>query len=380
MHALSTGPCDRITEDPVRAPRLSVEAPGNDSHEPAHPLASHPVTHARQRPSHLPGAVPRPLQVFLVREAHQPTDRLRFTIFFSSAVCFQYAGVQIMSGYVATMKQLDIFRDGRSVILSNALRTAVLSGDANDLEIAYRKLRDFDASHHWLPHAETLIDGLSNPPPSNVDESLSALARLEAEWAPAVLAILGEDGRGVLDRVWHAVGDALADCPFDPEQPDRHASYAYAKSADWKWVVRSVQGVRNYSAQPELLSRIAEAHWRQGRWDKAACAWFELCWSAPDRFGHLMNGGEIPDPLLQGGWNRARDQDIEIRPPWFPAWMLIDRPQIAGLIPAPDASADPQAAFVALRALTIDDGENMDRRKELQRLHPGLLACFLARR
>jgi len=278
------------------------------------------------------------------------------------------------------MKQLDFFRHGRSVVLSNGLHAAVLGGDANDVETAYRKLSDYAATHRWLPHARTLIEALSNPLPSDEDEGLAALTRLEAEWAPAAQAILGEDGRGVLDRLWRAVGDAFADSPFDPERPDRHASYAYAKCADWKSVERSVRYAGNYSAHPVLLSRIAEALWRQGRWDQAAGAWFELCWSAPDRFRRMMNDGEIPDPLLRGGWDRARDQDIEIAPDWFPAWMLIDQPRIAALIPVPEASAGPQAAFVALRALTAEDPNDVKRRRQLQTLHPGLLACFLAQR
>ena len=280
------------------------------------------------------------------------------------------------------MKQFDLFLDGRFVRLSNALRLALMNGNAKEAEIAYRELGDFDASHHWLPHARTLIEALQTPVPASVGEGLVVLTRLDGEWTPAAHAVLGENSRNILLRFWHSVGDALADTPFDPELPDRHASYAYEKCEEWESVERCIRGVPDYVAQPVLLSRMAEAIWRQRRWKEAASHWFELCWSAPDRFESLMDRGEIRDPILRAGWSFGQDQDLEpeISPPWFPAWMLIHEPKIAALIPAPAANGSPQAGFTALRALTIGNGEDAELRRQLQRLHPGLLACFLSRR
>ena len=266
--------------------------------------------------------------------------------------------------------------------LHNALRLALMNGDAKEAEIAYRELADFDASHRWLPHARTLIAALQTPAPANTDEGLAVLTRLEAEWTPAAHAVLGKDSRDMLLRIWRSVGDALADRMFDPELPDSHASYAYSKCEDWLSVERCVRAVPEFSAQPVLLARIAEAVWRQRRWKEAACHWFEICWSAPDRFQSLMDRGEIPDPIFRDGWNCGQDRDVkpEISPPWFPAWMLLHEPKIAELIPAPTANGSPQAAFAVLRALSIGNGEDADMRRQLQRLHPGLLACFLSRR
>ena len=67
------------------------------------------------------------------------------------------------------MKQFDLFLDGRFVRLSNALRLALMNGNAKEAEIAYRELGDFDASHHWLPHARTLIEALQTPVPASVE-------------------------------------------------------------------------------------------------------------------------------------------------------------------------------------------------------------------
>lgn len=278
------------------------------------------------------------------------------------------------------MKQYDLFLDGRSVRLSNALRFAIRDGDSEEAEIAYRELCDFEPSHQWLPHARTLVAALRASVPTNVDEALAELPRLEHEWTPAARAILGNDSSRMLARFWRRLGDLLMEEPFDPGQHDRHASYAYLKCEDWNCVDRCVRGVPDYPDHPVLLSRIAFALGRQGRWAEAASHWFELCWSAPDRFQSLMDRGEIDDALLCAAWDSALDRDVEprIAPCWFPAWMLIHEPVIAGLIPKPAAIDSPRAAFAALQALTVGDGMNVGLRRQLQRHHPGLLKCFLA--
>ena len=280
------------------------------------------------------------------------------------------------------MKQLDLFLDGRSVRLSNALRQALLSEDAEAAASACGELADFDASHRWLTHAKTLIAALRAPAPANEEEGLEVIATLEADWQPAAHAVLGDDSRDMLYRKWRDVGDALAAKPYDPVLPDRHASYAYTRCEDWLSVESCIHAVPDFSSEPALLARMAEAVWRQRRWKDAASYWFELCWSAPDRFQRLMDSGVFPDPVFRSGWERWQDQDLgpEGSPLWFPAWMLIHEPKIAELILAPAERDAPRAAFAVLRKLTMGSGTEVELRKQLQRLHPGLLASFLSQR
>ena len=280
------------------------------------------------------------------------------------------------------MNQLDLFLDGRSVRLSNALRFALLNQDPEAAAIAHRELADFDAAHHWLLPSKTLIEALRTSIPVNFKEALAAMARLEEEWIPAASAVLGEDSRPWLHQKWSEVGGALAGSPFDPEFPDCHASYAYERCDDWLAVERSILTVAEFSTQPVLLERMAKAVWHQRRWKDAARLWFELCWSAPDRFQGLMDHGAVPDPVLRDGWERWLDQELVsvTSPSWFPAWMLIHEPKIAEVMPAPAICGAPQAAFAALLELTIGNDKKTELRKKLQQLQPGLLASFLSRR
>lgn len=280
------------------------------------------------------------------------------------------------------MKQLDLFRDNPTVSLANALREALMDEDTLAATIACRALADYDASHHWLPHARTLIAALQAPVPTNKAEGLADMTRLEEGWTQAADAVLGDDSRDVLQRKWRAVGDALSGGPFDPGCPDLHASYAYAKCEDWASVERCIRAVPDFSTRPILLTRLAEAIWRQRRLIDAAGFWFDLCWSDPDRFQGLMDRGAIPDPNFREGWERWQDADLgpESSTAWFPAWMLVREPWIAAVTPRPGTDAPAQAAFAILRELTIGDGEDIELRRQLRHLHPDLLAGFLARR
>lgn len=154
------------------------------------------------------------------------------------------------------------------------------------------------------------------------------------------------------------------------------------KSGKWASVERCIKNAPDYRRQPALLSRMAEAIWRQQRGAEAADHWFALCWLAPDEFRCLMERGGVPDRTLREGWHSGLDQDLEpeITAAWFPAWMLLYKPEWARMVAPPTGTSIPEAAFDALLTLTSGDGEDTNARRRLQQLHPGLLACFLSKR
>ena len=70
-------------------------------------------------------------------------------------------------------------------------------------------------------------------------------------------------------------------------------------------------------------------------------------------------------------------------PEWFPAWMLIEEPGLAGVLAPRGADDDPSRAFDAVMTLLAHpdpDERGVDLRRSLQAIHPGLLQRFLAKR
>ena len=182
--------------------------------------------------------------------------------------------------------------------------------------------------------------------------------------------------------MWRAVGERLDAAEFNSNYPRAHPSYAYSNLGAWALVEQSVIAVPHFDRHAELLSRIAEAKWRQSRRVEAISHWCALCWLAPKMFESLMNDGQMLDRALCDHWSDAVDQDFEPSPTgdWFPAWILLKEPGLARHISVPKGVSSPEAAFSTLLALTLGDSTDTQLRRKLKALHPGLLEAFLARR
>ncbi|MCY3731088.1 MAG: hypothetical protein OXF98_07070 [Rhodospirillaceae bacterium] len=278
------------------------------------------------------------------------------------------------------MTQLDLFLDSRSVQACNALRLALGKRDSAGARRAHDELAAADAAHRWLPCAGRLIEALESPAPADPEAALGMLCRLRSDWTQAAQTILGAEHE-VLVPVWRAVGDALEGGAFDPEHPARHASYAWMRGEAWAGEEQCIRNVPDYRSEPALLARMAEAAWHQRHGAEAIDHWFALCWLAPEAFRRLMECGDVPDPCLKQSGERCGDQDVEpaISPAWFPAWVLVDRPQLARSVAEAEGTGAAKAAFNTLLALETGSGPAAGLRRRLQRLHPGLLALLLAR-
>ena len=279
-------------------------------------------------------------------------------------------------------RQLDIFLDSESAQAANALSSALARADVGEARRSLNTLKTVDPSHHWLSHAETLIEALESAPPKTAQDGQEILARIDREWTKAADTIFGAGNHSLLLSIWRAVGESLIGEEFNPDHPNLHPSYAYAKISDWASVEQSIRETPDFSEQSVLLSRIAEAIWHQSRRVESISYWFALCWLVPEVFRSLMEKGAIPDSALRDGWLKGLDEDFEPAPtgPWFPAWMLLLEPGLARRTVEPTGTSVPETAFATLRSLTLGDGADTDLRKRLQKLHPGLLACFLAKR
>ena len=173
--------------------------------------------------------------------------------------------------------------------------------------------------------------------------------------------------------------------PFDPIHPDHHVSRAYREGLDWERMRRSVLAVPDHEETPVLLARLAEAQWRLRDRARAIESWFALCRLAPDEFERLIEAPDFPDWALRTAWRVAAESGVEgeMTPAWFPAWMLIEEPGLAGVLAPRHAGDDPSRAFDAVMDLLAHpalDERGIELRRSLQAIHPGLLQRFLAKR
>ena len=281
--------------------------------------------------------------------------------------------------------QLDLFIDSAQTAAVNALVDALAVRNVGEARGALDRLERINRDHGQRFHAAKLISALEAPAPEGPKQGVNRLERMEREWVPAASVLLGARRRDFLAPLWRDIGRALDAAPFCPGNPERHASRAYREGLDWERMRRSVLAVPSYENEPVLLTRLAEAHWRLRDRARAIESWFALCRRAPEAFEPLIEASDFPDWLLQHAWRVAQEQALEheMTPAWFPVWMLLEEPGLAGVLAPRHTDDKPSRAFDLVIALLSDpdlDERGIELRRSLQKIHPGLLERFLATR
>ena len=282
----------------------------------------------------------------------------------------------------ADRRQTDIFLDTRGMAAANELVSALSSRQAAAAKTCLERLARLDPGHWLLADATILVEALALPPPPGRAEALPRVAALEQQWLPAAGAVLRGGSRDFVTPLWRGIGAALDDgAPYSADRPKEHASFAYAHGLDWANVRRTVGEVANHRTEPALLELLAEAEWRLRNRREALALWFALCWRAPQRFADAVDAPRFPDSAVQKSWEQLLDQDWPgVTAAWLPAWMVLQEPGIGRTFGPTGGAGAPERGFDLLLRLEAggSDREDMDNRRALQELHPGLFDEYLA--
>ena len=278
--------------------------------------------------------------------------------------------------------QPDLFLDGAQAHVQNQLIEAITARDAAASGVKLRQLASLDAGHWAIDHAVALIDALQAGPPEQPEAARQRLDAIENRWLPAASSLLRAGARDFLSPLWRDVGRALEGIPFASSDAKGHASWAYLNGLDWSNVKRTILEVPDWESEPLLQSWLALARWRLAEYRDAMRSWFALCWRFPAHFAECVESSTFPNSTLQLAWKEAQDLDIDpaITPAWFPAWLLIGHSGIAKTMRPCGGASGPERAFDHLVALRRghSDREDLDHRRALKELHPGLLGVYLA--
>ena len=278
-------------------------------------------------------------------------------------------------------RQPDIFVDAPDNAAFNDLFDALSSRDPVAASKRLEALARVNMQHWAIADAATLIEALSLPPPNDEAQATERLRIMEGRWLQAASAVLHARARDFLIPLWRDIGRGLESAAFQPAHPHRHAAWAYLQGFDWRNAKRVLRGTPAHGEEPLLLGWLAEAEWRLRQRKAALECWFELCWRAPEDFARVIDSTRFPDTSLKAAWARARDAFVEppITAEWFPAWMALEERGIGRGLAARRGSDGPRRAFDLARSLVAGgtDRQDIDNRRALQALHPGLLQRYL---
>jgi hypothetical protein len=275
-------------------------------------------------------------------------------------------------GKAAGRPQLDLFLDNAEVVLVEGIVRALRAGDLPEARRQWEQLLRQDPSHPELGGLERLIAHLAERARPLADIPLE-LQRLDQEIEPLARRHLGAGARDFLVPAWGRLAAALRGQPFDPAQPQRHASHAALRAEDWPGVLAAVQG--EPPALP-LLRCALRAQARLRREVEHLGSWFAICWRHPQ--AAEGSAGELLREW-RPFWQEFLALDPELAVEDFPAWLLTRQPALGRRLPSPDqqAPASYRAVWALLQAATQPAHDLAGLRRTLQEAAPLLFQHYM---
>ncbi|HXZ09109.1 MAG TPA: hypothetical protein VEI25_13745 [Paraburkholderia sp.] len=291
------------------------------------------------------------------------------------------------------MQQLDIFADSRDVMLRNDVLEPLQRREAVSARTALERLAAEYPDDGALPAMTVLVRELergSRAPFPDHGALASARRHLEDEVTPAAGRVLpAQTIRSWLAPCWRALAQAAESLPFRGANADSHAAPLWLLAGDWTAAIAAVEGVESWWRIPAPLAWMTEARYRTEGLDAAWPLLAELAWLAPARFASLLTIlGDASLDALRRRFDAAFPGTGEVDDyAWFPAWLLLDKPALAGRL----GEARVQRNQAASRATALlgeilrrehegDQHELVSLRQEFSGLHGGLFEAYMATR
>lgn len=289
--------------------------------------------------------------------------------------------------------QLDIFSHSRDVMLRNDVIAALEKRDAAAARAARRQLEQQFAADATLAPQALLIDALESADAALFADHAAARAaciELLGCVAAAARQVLGDaSAPDWLRPLWASLARRSAALPFRAQDVDAHAAPCWLRAGAWTAAAEAVERIESWRRIPAPLAWMTEARYGQHGLDAAWPLLAELAWLASRRFGTLLDS--LQDPSL----NRLRkrfDAGFEgdgspVDLNWFPAWLLIDTPALAGVLAQAQSSLHEPAERAMRLLVDLLELERrgrhhdlVDRRRALRGLNAGLYQAYMATR
>jgi hypothetical protein len=300
-----------------------------------------------------------------------------------------------------TMQQLDIFADSRDVVLRNDVLDQLQRRVGAAARAALVQLAAAYPDDGALSAMGVLTRELEHAPAVPfADHAALAIARrhLEEEVVPAARRVLpAQTAHAWLAPCWSSLAQRAAALAFRgadagihaASHAESHAAPLWLLAGEWATASKAVDGIESWWRIPAPLAWMTEARYRTGGLDAAWPLLAELAWLAPGRFAALLPAlGDASLDALRRRFDADFPGSGEVDDyAWFPAWLLVVKPALAGRF----GEARVQRDLAASRATALlgeilrrehegDQYELVSLRQDFSRLHPGLFEAYMVTR
>jgi hypothetical protein len=287
--------------------------------------------------------------------------------------------------------QLDLFLDGRDVMLQNGVIAALRERNAEVGQQALATLTAEFPDHALRAPMAILLGALTQPAQQGSDHGQAAarLHDMDAAIVPAAHSVFGgKDASTWLAPLWRSLASRAAHLGFDPAHPRTHAAALLLQCGDGAAAETAVAGIPSWRRIPQPLAWMAQARFFQSGLEAAWPLLLELAWIDSRTFTATVQ--QIAEPLLHKlvkDFDAACEDEGAPDRAWFPAWLLVTVPAVAWVIPQTQvcgSTAPERTARLAAELLALEkQGRHADlvaRRKRLRDAHGVLYAIYMSSR
>jgi hypothetical protein len=290
--------------------------------------------------------------------------------------------------------QLDLFLHSADVGLRNAVVEALRVRDPKEMRAAIDRLRtDFPDDGHLdgFEHLFSELSALSRSESSPAGIA-DQLGRIETQLLPSVQKLLGTDAaQRWIEPVYLDLARAAAGKPFSRIQSCTHAAGLFLRAGALLEARAATAEILSWRRIPEPLAWMAEIALRKNEPEEFWPLLAELAWIAPTLFVELLArldvraNSAIVVRLYHEFGNKAEiDESDEAA--WFPAWLLVEHPELLPFLRrAQHYDSRPARCAALLIDLLIGERQGAlpllaEKRKQLRDLAPELFQHYMARR
>ncbi|MPZ46368.1 MAG: hypothetical protein GEV05_23865 [Betaproteobacteria bacterium] len=288
--------------------------------------------------------------------------------------------------------QLDLFEHSRDIMLRNDVVKALLRREPVAAEKALAVLSGaFSDDNSLMSLTELLAVLNSRPAPFTThDQALKAVEHMETVVLPAAKRVFGEAEMSKwLVPEWRSLASSAEHLAFDPDHRRAHTAFMLLEAGDWAAAETSIKRIPSWRRIPATLAWMAEARFGGAGLEAAWPFLVELAWSNSELFSELAR--RLPDTRLRALLQRF-SADLEGSGDqadfaWFPAWLLIEEPSFLPVFreAMQHDNTTPERCARTVMELLISErrggqSTNLEHRRRLQALHPGLFARYKSTR
>ncbi len=277
--------------------------------------------------------------------------------------------------------QLDLFLDNSAQIAENAVLDALAGRQFEPAQTALQNLAELNSECAKLGGYQDLINyGLhAQTNPLINEEMLDAEQQgLQQEVLPLAHDVLGVHARDYLSFAWRRLANSMQNTPFNPDQPQLHASLALLTIPDYPATVKCLTAESSLFQQPVLMERLITSYNALHQHENELIQWCLLV--------------ELDADFTERALEKFRSQRVfalwqdfwEINDDWptsqFPAYILIRQPGLLHhLDNFPTLRLSSSRTTIRLLRKRLAGEDEIIARKELQALSPMLLSVYLER-